>query len=216
MTGRSPHQKPGLLIRLLTPLFAGTGRSLMRPHHRRINTDNPFHRSAVVLYLYRRKDLVPRTVSRPPPQPLMRGLPRPITLRNIPPRRTRTQLPQDRVDHHSVITPPTTTTHIHRQHRRNRRPSSISQLTTTNHTTIIHPPQTPTGHALTLMFIPLEDPLQTLPVIDRDRATPPRPMRRQQRLHHTPQVIIHYPRRSHPTIKPTHPVPTTSTATPKT
>ena len=148
MTGRSPHQKPGLLIRLLTPLFAGTGRSLMRPHHRRINTDNPFHRSAVVLYLYRRKDLVPRTVSRPPPQPLMRGLPRPITLRNIPPRRTRTQLPQDRVDHHSVITPPTTTTHIHRQHRRNRRPSSISQLTTTNHTTIIHPPQTPTGHAL--------------------------------------------------------------------
>ena len=157
----------------MTPLFAGTGRSLMRPHHRRINTDNPFHRSAVVLYLYRRKDLVPRTVSRPPPQPLMRGLPRPITLRNIPPRRTRTQLPQDRVDHHSVITPPTTTTHIHRQHRRNRRPSSISQLTTTNHTTIIHPPQTPTGHALTLMFIPLEDPLQTLPAIDRTKPRRP-------------------------------------------
>jgi len=65
------------------------------------------------------------------------GLPRPVPFGNITPRRTRAQLPQDRVQHLPVIPPTTAPTTGRRQQRLDPRPSPIGEFTSSNHTSII-------------------------------------------------------------------------------
>jgi hypothetical protein len=79
------------------------------------------------------EDPVPRAARRPAPQPLMSRLPRAVTLRQIPPRRSRAQLPQDPIDHLAVIPPLATTTPTTWQQRPDPGPRRIRQLTPANH-----------------------------------------------------------------------------------
>jgi hypothetical protein len=58
----------------------------------------------------------------------MGGLPGPVALREITPRGTGAQLPQDPVDHLPVIPPLATTTPATRQHSLDPRPRHIRQL----------------------------------------------------------------------------------------
>src|SRR6185437_9772518 len=115
------------------PPFAGTSRMLMRPHHRGIHGHDPLDGLPAITDLGMGQDLVPRPISGPPPQPLMTGLPRAITLGQIPPRSTRAQLPQDPVDHLPVIPPPPAAPPRRRQQRLDHRPRPIGQLTTPRH-----------------------------------------------------------------------------------
>src|SRR3954454_1788951 len=71
------------------------------------------------------------------PQPLMGGLPRPVALGKIPPRRTGAQLPPDRVDHLPVIPPPPAPATRCGQQRLDPRPGDIGQLSATHHRTSI-------------------------------------------------------------------------------
>lgn len=113
-----------------------------------------------------------------------------------------------RVDHGFGPVQLTGRVQLRKQHTMQRiedpRISPASQPPPTGHTRAepqflgqIFPPDTGEQHE--------QDPLKTLAVIDRDRATFARPTRWKQRLHHTPQSIIDNPRSSHPTIKPTPP-----------
>lgn len=63
----------------------------------------------------------------------MSGLPGPIPLRQVTPRRPGAQLPQDAVDHLAVIPPLAATTTATRQHGLDPRPRPISQFTPANH-----------------------------------------------------------------------------------
>src|SRR4051794_4862326 len=65
------------------------------------------------------------------PQPLRGGLPRPVALGKIPPRRTGAQLPPDRVDHLPVIPPPPAPATRCGQQRLDPRPGDIGQLSAT-------------------------------------------------------------------------------------
>lgn len=78
----------------------------MGPDHAGIDTEDPLDLTdRVVLDDGLGQDLLPRAVHRPFPQPLMGGLPRPVTFRHIAPRGPGAQLEQDRVDHLPVIPP---------------------------------------------------------------------------------------------------------------
>jgi hypothetical protein len=89
-----------------SPLFPGPGGMLVCPDDGRIDTDDPLDLAdPVVLHDRLGKDLRPCAIQRPPPQPLVRSLPRPVPLRHVPPGRTGAQFEQDRVDHLPVIPP---------------------------------------------------------------------------------------------------------------
>src|SRR5436190_5844987 len=66
--------------------FPGASRTLVRPHDRRVHTDHPIHRVAIVVDLGPGQDPVPGTVRGPPAQPLVTGLPRVRTAPVVLPR----------------------------------------------------------------------------------------------------------------------------------
>lgn len=121
---------------------------LVSPDHRGINTDDPLDLpDRVVLDDHLVKDLLPRAVPGPQPQPLMGSLPRPIPLRQITPRRTGAQLPKNGIDHLPVIPPPPPPTRHRRQQWLNLGPSPIRQLTPANHNQDPTRPRSFTGQA---------------------------------------------------------------------
>jgi len=109
-----PFDGEGLDPGRAAPFFRGPSSMLVSPDARGVHTD---HQRDVVLQRpqpivlddHHGQDPVPPPVSRPHPQTLVRGLPRPVPFRQIPPRRPRAHLPQDRFNHLPVIAPPTTT-----------------------------------------------------------------------------------------------------------
>ena len=105
---------------------------LVSPDHARVDREGPLDTpDGVVFDDHVFEDPVPRAVRGPAPETFVSGLPRPIALRKVTPRRTSAELPEDRVDHLPMITPlPTTTTS--RQNRLNPRPRRIRQLATPN------------------------------------------------------------------------------------
>lgn len=107
---------------------------LMRPDHARVDGNDPFEvADGVVFDDHPVEDPVPGAVLGPQPQPFMRCLPGPVTIRQVTPGRTSAQLPQDRVDDLTVIPPPPPTTLPRRQQWLDHRPCLVRQLTTTNH-----------------------------------------------------------------------------------
>ena len=107
---------------------------LMRPDHARVDGNDPFEvADGVVFDDHPVEDPVPGAVLGPQPQPFMRRLPGPVTIRQVTPGRTSAQLPQDRVDDLTVIPPPPPTTLPRRQQWLDHRPCFVRQLTTTNH-----------------------------------------------------------------------------------
>jgi len=107
----------------------------MGPGHGGVDGEGPLDvADSVVLDLHRLQQPRPGAVLIPAFPPLITGLPGPVPLWNIPPRRTRPQPPQDPVHHLPMIPPPTPPPVGHRQQRLNRRPRSLGQLTTTHHT----------------------------------------------------------------------------------
>src|SRR5262245_17071903 len=98
------------------------------------------------------EDPVPRAVGGPAPQPFVPGLPRSVALRQVAPRCTGAQLPQNSVDHLAVITPLAAATTPRRQQRLDTRPRRVGQLPTPNHARKAN--RTPArfaGHALVVM-----------------------------------------------------------------
>lgn len=92
------------------------------------------------------KDPIERPIGRPPPKPVETGLPRPIALRNLAPRRSGVHMPQDPVEHRAMISPPTTAPRFsRRQQRLDMRPRLISQFIPSDHlpTTDNDPSPTP-------------------------------------------------------------------------
>ena len=80
------------------PPFPGASGMLVRPDHRGVHRDAPLNQLAVVSYLRCGQDPVPGPVRGPPARPLTgAGLPRPVPLWQVPPRRTRPRVPQNRV-----------------------------------------------------------------------------------------------------------------------
>ena len=77
---------------------------------------------------------------RPAGEPLMRGLPRPVSLRQVPPRRAGAFHPADRVDDLPMIAPLPATDRLRRQQRLQHSPFLAAQITTrhTGPTTVIH------------------------------------------------------------------------------
>ncbi len=110
-TGRAlpPRPRPGhRTCRWRPPFLPGTGGMLVGPDDGGVHTEDPFDLTdGVVLDDHLVQDPLPDAVRGPHSQPLVGGLPRPVTLRQVTPRRAGPQFPQDRVDHLTVITPPT-------------------------------------------------------------------------------------------------------------
>jgi hypothetical protein len=107
---------------------------LVSPDGTGVDAEGPLHRAdRVVLDDHLGQDPVPGAVGGPFPQPLVRGLPRPVALGQIPPRRPGAGLPQDRIDHLPVIAPPPTPATGRRQQGLDPRPRRIGQLTATHH-----------------------------------------------------------------------------------
>jgi hypothetical protein len=101
----------------------------MRPDHARVHRERPLDLpDGVVFDDDLVEDPIPRAVRGPPAEAFMRGLPGPIALREITPRRPGAELPEDRVDHLPVITPLPTTTPPSRQQALDPRPRHIRQL----------------------------------------------------------------------------------------
>jgi hypothetical protein len=84
----------------------GSGGVLMGTHDAGVHADDPFDGPAVVVNLGFGQNPFPGAVIGPPPQTFMRGAPRPVSFRQIPPGRARAQLSEDPVDHLPVISPP--------------------------------------------------------------------------------------------------------------
>jgi hypothetical protein len=85
----------------------GTGRVLVRPDHRRIHRQPPLPGDLLVSTGAQLiQDLLPSTVGRPTPMPVVHRLPIPIRTRQIPPRRPGPHPPQHPVDHGAMIGPP--------------------------------------------------------------------------------------------------------------
>ena len=124
---RNPGRRglPGCRPGRWRPFFTGASGMLVRPHHRGIHGHHPVNRLPVVADLGAGQDLVPGPIRSPPAQPLVARFPRPVALRQVPPRRPSAQFPQDPVDHLPVITPPAPRTISWRQRRLDRRPRLI-------------------------------------------------------------------------------------------
>jgi hypothetical protein len=86
-----------------SPFFAGPSRMLVGPHVAGVHADRPLHVPDQVVLDDHVEDAFPGAVGGPGPQPLVRGLPRPVAVGQ--PRRPGAQFPQDRVDHLPVIAP---------------------------------------------------------------------------------------------------------------
>src|SRR5665213_1339384 len=112
---------------------------LMRAHHRRVDTGHPIQLTGGIgVSLHRGEHPGPGAVARPPVQPLPRRLPRPETLRQIPPRRPGPIPPRDRLDHLPMLTPPATATRRPiRQQRLDPRPRHITEHTSPGHERIV-------------------------------------------------------------------------------
>ena len=94
-------------------------RVLMRPVHRRVDTDGPIDLAGRVRVAQQSgMDRVPRSIGREAAMPLPRRLPRPERLRQIPPRRTGPIPPDDRLDHLPVVPKRPPTTSRRRWHQR--------------------------------------------------------------------------------------------------
>ena len=121
---------------------------LVSTHHRGVDLRVPVD---ILLGLSQGDDPLleprPRTILGPPPKPQMRGTPRPVPLRHVPPRRTGPLDPADPVDHLTVIPPPTTTSALLRQQRLQNRPLPVGQIET-RHDQYNEPPPRSESHAL--------------------------------------------------------------------
>ena len=101
----------------------------MSPDRAGVDAEGPLHGpDRVVLDDHLGQDPVPGAVGGPLAQPLVRGLPRPVALGQIPPRCTGAGLPEDCVDHLPVITPPPAPTTGRRQQRLDPGPCRVGDL----------------------------------------------------------------------------------------
>lgn len=87
----------------------------------------------VVLDLHALQQAGPGSILVPAFPPLVTGLPGPVPLRDIPPRRPGPQPPQNPVDHLAVIPPPPPPPIDLRQQRLDPGPRHLGQLTTSHH-----------------------------------------------------------------------------------
>lgn len=107
---------------------------LVSPVDGGVHRNRPLHvADCVVTDLNMFQQPCPRAVGFPPGEPLIGRLPRPVPLRQIPPRSPRPQAPQHSVDHLPVISPGPPPAIQHRQQRRYPLPRRIRQLSTTSH-----------------------------------------------------------------------------------
>lgn len=82
-----------------------TGGVVMRPDHRRVDRHQPLGVIAVTATLQPAQDPIPGPISRPGAVPAVHGLPRPVRLGQITPRRARANPPQDAVHHPTMRRP---------------------------------------------------------------------------------------------------------------
>ncbi|QFU85537.1 hypothetical protein YIM_01535 [Amycolatopsis sp. YIM 10] len=119
-----------------SPFFSGLQPSADAPDHAGIDRHDPLQvADGVVLDDHPVEDLLPGAVLGPPPQPFMRGLPRPVASGQVTPWSAGAQLPQDRVDHLPVVPPPPPATLLRWQQRLDHSPrlSVNSPRPTTGH-----------------------------------------------------------------------------------
>ena len=136
-----PSPSTAMASRADSPFFPAPAACWWARTHGRIDTDDPLDLpDGIVLHDRLVQDLLPGAIQRPPPQPFVRGLPPPVPVRQVPPRRAGTQLEQDRVDHVPVI-PPLPAAPGRREQRLDPRPRLISQFTSANHTTGLTQPR---------------------------------------------------------------------------
>ncbi len=111
---------------------------LMSPDRTGVDADGPLDvADGVVLDDDLVQQAFPGAVGGPDPQPLVSGLPGSVALGQVPPRCSGTQLPQDRVDHLTVITPPPATALDRRQQWLDPCPGLVGQLTAPHHPAMI-------------------------------------------------------------------------------
>lgn len=108
----------------------------MGAHRGGIEADGPVDPAdRVVVNLHVGEDAVEGTVGGPPPVALIDGLPVAVPLRQVPPRGTGGQLPQDPVQHRAVIGPPAAPDRPRGQKRLDPPPRRIGQLMPSHHDT---------------------------------------------------------------------------------
>src|SRR3954470_2663645 len=79
------------------------------------------------------EDAVPGAIGGPLAQPLVRGLPRPVPIGQVTPRHAGPGLPQDRVDHLTVIMPPASPLSGLGQQRLDTGPGSVGEFMSADH-----------------------------------------------------------------------------------
>lgn len=111
---------------------AGTGRMLVRTHHRGIHADRParapgpHHTGLITPGLRHLQDHLPGPVIGPAAMPLIHRQPVAVLFRQVPPGAARPGPEQDPIDRLPVISPPAATPRIARQQRRQPLPLLIS------------------------------------------------------------------------------------------
>src|SRR5512135_1458857 len=93
-----------------------------------VHVHGPLHRHPVVVDLDVGQDPIPGAIDLPPAQPLVAGLPRPVSLGDVSPRRPGGQLPADAVEHLPVIMPSAVSPSRLRQHALNACPRLVGEL----------------------------------------------------------------------------------------
>src|SRR3954451_4753280 len=135
-TGRGlPPRRRGLRpSRSRSPLFPGASGVLVSPDRAGVDAEGPLHDAdGIVFDDHFGEDLVPRAIRGPLPQPLMGGLPRSVPFGQVPPGHPGLGLPQDRVDHLTVIPPSATPTTGLGQQWLDPSPGSVGEFMWTNH-----------------------------------------------------------------------------------
>ena len=87
------------------PLLPRSGDVLVGPDAGVVDVHLPLHRLPVAGAPARGQDPVPGAIGLPAAQPLMAGLPGPVALRDIPPRRSGGRLPAAPIDHLPGVSP---------------------------------------------------------------------------------------------------------------
>ena len=116
-------------------LLAGAGRVLVGADHRGVYPDDPL---ALLVAVTTGSQTIehqhPGAVRRPPPVPVVDGLPVAVGRRQVPPRTARTSPPQNAIDHLPVVDPlPTPARSPVRQKRFHLAPFLIAQVMTIMH-----------------------------------------------------------------------------------